>query len=897
MRLNEEHIDFVVKDLHRRGILLDDLEDEIIDHVCSAVEGKMNDGQRFIEAYNDVIQSFGNNPGLQQTQKETASTLMFKSYFLVALRNHLKQRFYTVINIGGLAIGVASVLIISLFVVSELSYDKHFPNADRVYRVNGEIKFGPNHFNLASTSPGLQPLIAHDYPEVESSVRLQREGDRFLRQPDGSETIKVDNVFWADSTLFSVLQIPLVEGSAGDALKEASSIAISKSLADKYFGGKPALGQSIMFSGINTEYRVRAVFEDLPPNSHLHPQLVMAMEGNPEGFSSSLVSGGDYITYVLLRPGVTKESLEAKFDLLVDRYVAPQIQKVVGGDFTIENFRASGQVWDYTLIGIGDIHLHSDRLGEIEANGSMTYVILLSSIGALILGIACVNFVNLSTARSAGRAREIGVRKAMGSLRSHLIRQFLVESTLLTFVAFALSLGLAWLLIPYFNELAQQSLQIPFSNPVFYILFIVGAFVIGIASGLYPSFFLSAFKPIKVLRGQTSRGSGTSVVRSSLVVFQFMISIFLIIGTIVIQRQLNFIQERKLGFHKDQVLVIREAYNLGSHVKEYKDEMLKNSFVQSGTVSGFLPVSGTYRSNNTYWPEGADQNDMTRMVSLNQWSVDDEYIKTLGMKVIQGREFNPLQTSDSDACIINQAAVRVLGFGNNPVGKTITTIVGSKDDGLPDPNAKHSWTVIGVVEDFHFESMKSSIEPMALFLRPSTGHMAFRFDAAHTNDVLRTAEQAWKQMSPDRPFIYSFLDDDFAKMYSNEQRLGKIFMTFSILAIIIACLGLFGLTAFTAEQRTKEIGIRKVLGASVPGIVVLLSKEFGLLVLIAYVIAVPAAWYTTNWWLEGYTYKTEIGVFVYVLAGVSAFVVAWVTMSYQSIRAALANPVKSLRSE
>jgi putative ABC transport system permease protein len=427
-------------------------------------------------------------------------------------------------------------------------------------------------------------------------------------------------------------------------------------------------------------------------------------------------------------------------------------------------------------------------------------------------------------------------------------------------------------------------------------LFIGIALVIGILAGLYPSFFLSAFKPVRVLKGQTSTGSGKSFVRGSLVVFQFMISIFLIIGTIVIQRQLTYIQQKNLGFKKDQVLVVKDAFQLQSHLKEYKDEIQASSFVSSATVSSFLPVSGSQRGRDTFMKEGGSTN-LSDMVSLLKFFVDEHYIETLGMKIVQGREFDPLLASDSTAIIINEAAVRTLGFGPEPLGKKLLTINGNNPDGSPDPTKTITWTVIGVVKDFHFESMKDVIEPLALFFSPSNGSIAMRFDGAHTSDVIELAERTWKKMAPNGEFVYSFLDEDFDRMYNYEYRLGKIFATFSGLAIIIACLGLFGLTAFTAEQRTKEIGIRKVLGASVPSIVVLLSKEFGLLVLIAYVIAAPAAWISTNWWLEGYSYKTEIGVFVYVLAGLSAFVVAWLTMSYQSIRAALANPVKALRSE
>ncbi len=897
--MNSEHLDFIIKDLHRRGIILEDFQDEVVDHVCSAVAEKMSQGQKFKDAYDEVINSFGNTSGLNRTQEQVIQSnhkSMLKSYFIIALRNHLKQRFYTVINVGGLAVGIAACLIISLFVIKELSYDRQFRNSSRIYRLQSEIKFGPNHFRLASTSAGVAPTMAKDYADIEAWARLDQRGPQFVTSAGSSEAFKESSVYWADSTFFKVFPIHVLEGNPANALTELNSVAISRSIAEKYFPGKSAMGGTLSFRGGQPDLKVTAVYDDFPVTTHFHPQMLVSMAGNEGSTSESLVGGGDFMTYFMLREGADPVSLESKFISFVDKYVAPQIGAVVGGDFTIEKFRESGEIWEYTLIPVTDIHLRSDRLGEMEANGSVTYVTLLSSIGLLILGIACVNFINLSTARSSTRAKEVGVRKVMGSLHSHLIRQFLVESAVLTLTAFILSIFLAWVFMPYFNELAVQDLSLPFGSPLFYLILLGAALLIGVVAGLYPSFFLSAFKPVKVLTGNVTPGLRSGFVRSSLVVFQFMISIFLIIGTIVIQRQLTYIQGKSLGFEKDQVLVIRDAFQLRDHIREFKDEVLTNSFVTNATISGFLPVSGSWRGRDTFAKEGESQN-MGDLVSLLIFEVDDDYIKTLGMKVLEGRDFNSLQASDSSGVLINEAAVRVLGFGQEPLGKKFIQIIGHNPDGTPNPKNTKTWTVIGVVQDFHFESMKDAIEPLALFLRPSTGSIALRFEASHTTDVIDLAEKTWKKMAPGTEFIYSFLDEDFERMYAAEYRLGKIFATFSGLAILIACLGLFGLTAFTAEQRTKEIGIRKVLGASIPSIVMLLSKEFGVLVMIAYVLAAPAAWYSTNWWLEGYTYKTEIGVFVYLLAGIAAFGVAWLTMSYQSIKAAISNPVKSLRSE
>jgi putative ABC transport system permease protein len=388
----------------------------------------------------------------------------------------------------------------------------------------------------------------------------------------------------------------------------------------------------------------------------------------------------------------------------------------------------------------------------------------------------------------------------------------------------------------------------------------------------------------------------SGLIRSALVVFQFVISIFLIIATITVNRQLDYIQNKKIGFKKDQVLVINNAYALRNQIQTFKDEVMKNNFIQSGTLSGFLPVSGTWRNDNTFWPEGA-QPAQENMVGLQNWSVDVDYVKTLGMKIKLGRDFSTAFPSDSSAIVMNETAAKQFNFGNDPLGRKISTFDGNKPDGTADPGQIRSWTVIGIVEDFHFESLKQNISPLALFLAKSDGIVSFRFEAKNSQDVIHAVEKTWKALAPGQPFQYSFLDEDFGKMYASEQKLGKIFALFAGLAILIACLGLFALTAFTAEQRTKEIGIRKVLGASVAGIIVLLSKEFGKLIVIAFVVAAPLAWWGVDWWLKNYSYKVEVGVFVYMAAGGMAFLIAWLTMSYQSFKAATSNPVESLRTE
>lgn len=900
MRLSNDHIDYIIKDLNYRGIIAEEIQNELIDHVCSAVEKEMACGKRFIDAYHAALKSFGHTTGLRQTQQETIQLenqkvkIMLRNYFTIALRNLSKNRFYTAINVTGLAVGIASCLIIVLFVMSELGYDKHHTNAERIYRINGEIKFGGNHYMLAVAPAPLAEALVQEFPEVENAVRFRSRGSYLVKASETSDNIKEDHVVWTDSSFFKIFTVPVLQGNSQSALKEPNSIAISQKIANKFFPSSTALGQTLILDN-RWPMKVTAVFADMPKTGHFNFDVLISMSGLEEAKGTNFLSN-NFQTYILLKDGTNARALEAKLPSIVIKYIGPQAAQMLGGEFTMEKFVEAGNKLEYSLMPLTDIHLYSDRpIGELAPNGDIAYVYLFSAVALLILVIACINFMNLSTARSANRAKEVGVRKVMGSLRSHLIRQFLTESILLSALSFGLAVAIAYLIVPIFNELSQKSLVLPFSTPLFYLVLLVGSLIVGILAGLYPSFFLSAFKPVQVLKGQVALGMRSGFIRSSLVVFQFVISVFLIVGTIAVYRQLDFIQHKKIGFKKDQVLIVHDAYALGDKTRVFKDEVKKNSFILSGTVTGYLPVNG-WRNDNTFWPEGG-QPTQDNMVGMQTWSVDLDYIKTFGMKMMTGRFFSAEFPSDSQAVILNESAVRQYNFEQNPIGKKISTFTGNNPDGSPDMKSMRSWEVIGVVEDFHFESLKQGIAPLAFFLDGNNGSVAFRFQSKNTQDVISTIEKSWKALAPGQPFQYSFLDEDFANLYTTEQRLGKTFALFAGLAIMIACLGLFALTAFTAEQRTKEIGIRKVLGASVSGIVVLLSKEFGKLIIIAFILATPVAWWAISKWLEDYQYKVEIGWGIFALAGLIVLVIAFATMSFQSIKAAISNPVKSLRSE
>lgn len=901
MIFNNEHIDYIIKDLHYRGIVLEGIQEEMIDHICSAVEAEMEKGERFIDAYQLVLKKFGHTSGLRQTQKETfrsenqTQRLMLRNYFKIAFRNLSKHRFYSFINIAGLALGVAACLLIMLFVQHEISYDQYHTKSNRIYRINGEIKFAGNHYRLAVASAPFAQTLMEESPEIEAAVRFRSRGSYLVKRENAQESFREFDVVWADSAFFKIFSVPVLSGNPNNALKEPNTIAISRKMAEKYFKNEDPIGENLIMDNSQTPFTVTAVFENMPLTGHFRFDILISMAGLEEAKSTSFLSN-NFNTYLLLREGADAKALEKKLPRFLATHAGPQAAEAFGGEFTMEKFLASGNKWEYTLMPITDIHLKSDLTAELGTNSDITYVYLFTAVAVFIVLIACINFMNLSTARSSNRAKEVGIRKVMGSLRSHLVRQFLMESVLLSVFAFILAIGIAFASLPSFNSLSQLELSLPLGNPLFYALLLFTSMIVGGLAGLYPSFFLSAFEPIKVLKGQLSLGSKSGLIRGALVVFQFSISIFLIIGTFTVDRQLDFIQNKKVGFNKDQVIMISDVYALNNQTEAFKTEVLKNSFITHGTISGFIPVNGGWRSDNSSWPEGS-QPTGENIVGLQNWMVDHDYVQAMGMKIILGRAFSKDFPSDSNAVILNQTAVKDFHFEDNPIGRKIASFNSDNPDGTPNTNDIRLRTVIGVVEDFHFESLKQNITPLSLLLGKSPGYASFRFQAKNTKDVIDAIEKTWKRLAPGQPFQYSFLNESFGRMYASEQRLGKIFGGFAGLAIVIACLGLFALTAFTAEQRTKEIGIRKVLGASVSSIVVLLSKEFGKLILIAFVLSAPVAWFAVNWWLKNYIYKVDVGIIVFVLAGALSFLVAWLTMGYQSIRAATANPVTSLRSE
>lgn len=818
---------------------------------------------------------------------------MFKNYFKMAWRNLLKNKGFSFINIFGLAIGVACCLLIMLYVANELSYDRWNPNADRIVRTAADIKFGGHHYEMATTASVVAPETGEELPEVVSWCRIRQYGS-FLVKADGQnqQNIREENVLTADSTFFELFPLEMVEGNPAKCLTEPHTIAISKSRAEKYFdSASAAIGENLILDN-NDRWRVTAVYEDMPINAHFRADILMSMNGNREVATDPpyWASNNNFHTYLLLQEGTDLEAFEAKFNTFAREKFAVAAQQLLG--VSVEEFEATGQHARVYLQHLTDIHLYSDLNVELAPNGSIRYVWIFGLIAAFILIIACINFMNLSTARSADRAKEIGVRKVMGSRRSSLIGQFLSESTLLAALAVVLALGIAVAALPQYQILADRQLTMPWGSLLFWLSLVGTIGLVGLLAGSYPAFFLSAFDALKVLKGEIkNRGKGLSF-RSVLVVFQFVTSATLILATLFVFKQLNFIQGKKVGFNKDQVIIVNDAYALGSQARTFKEEMLKHPAIVEATMSSYLPVPSS-RSDQTFSKIRGFSTDES--VNMQQWRVDENYMSTLGMEMLSGRNFDPAQKLDSSAVILNETAASLFGF-DDPIGKKIYTLEESPE-GTPQPEDFQELTVIGVVENFHWASMRENIGALSMRLSPSQGYISFKYNAGETEAVISALQNQWQQMAPEQPFSHRFLDSAFADMYVAEQRVGNIAGVFALLSILVSCLGLFGLASYATEQRTKEIGIRKVLGATVAGIVGLLSKDFLKLVGVALIIAIPLVIYGMNKWLEDFAFRISLDWGIFLLAGIIVLLIAFLTVSLQGVKAALSNPIKSLRSE
>ncbi len=816
---------------------------------------------------------------------------MLKNYIKIAWRNLVRNRNYAVINILGLAIGLACFMLIMSYVQDELSYDKFHEDGDQIYRMALERIYPGRSRHYAIIPQSYAAAVKNDYSEVEESCRIFYFQGNNLVFKVNDEPFEEEYYLWADTTFFDLFKIPLIDGDITNALSKPNSVVLTRTQAEKYFGSEVAVGKMLDFPQAQNSLTVTGVCEDLPENSHLRFNMLISSSSLGQFLSTPNYINFSAYTYLKLHPEADPQQLEAKFPEMVVKYASGPVLTQFGVDYA--EYQRQGNGYRYFLQPLPDIYLESNLESEIKPPGSKQRVYFFLAIAVLILAIACINFMNLATARSTGRAREVGIRKTLGSERRQIALQFLLEAVIISLVAAGIALVINFLVINGFNSLTGKNFSPSHFGSISYLAILIGiAGLAGLLAGAYPAFALSSFKPVEVLSGnlmQKTKGAG---LRNVLVVFQFGISVFLIISSLIVYRQWMYTQGKELGFDKDSVITIQGAGGMDIQQGEtFKKELALIPGVEA--VSGCNTQPGQQYFGMSFQPQGA-----LEMTTGSGLIVDEGYIECMKMDVVAGRSFSK-QFMDTLSIVINEAAAREMEL-TDPVGKTITS-----NDGFLNPveDQQSVYTVIGVVKDFHFQSLHHPISPLFLVhnqrsFNPGVDQqVTIRVQGQALQGALARMGNLWAEFQPDLPFRYAFLDREWAALYEKEVTTRKVSGLFTLIAIFIACLGLLALAAYTAERRTKEIGIRKVLGASVGNLVTLLSKDFLKLVVISILIASPVAWYAMNKWLENFAYRIEIGPGVFVLAAVLAIVIAFLTVSFQSVKAALLNPMHSLRDE
>lgn len=810
---------------------------------------------------------------------------MIKNYLRSAFRNIKRHPFISFINIFGLTVGLTCCLLILTYIINERSYDKFNRNANDIYRVTRIFYTSPGveNLHLSAVAPPFGPLLKSAFSDMKKMTRMLPNGTVALKYND--KLFNEKNAVFADENFFDLFNTPIVKGDTKNGLLNPYSIMLSEEMAKKYFGDENPINKSILLDNPKHDFKVTGVFKAFPSNSHMHPEILMSFNTLKDtaiyGEKQLQTNYGNnsFYTYLLFPKDYNIERVKAQLPDFLDKYV--HFQGMPG------NLKTH-QVTKLELENLTDIHLKSHLDDEIEENGDIKRVYIFSAIALFILLIACINYMNLSTARSALRAKEIGIRKVIGAQRKEIISQFLSESVLITWMALILAVILTIVFIPFVNKLSNQFLS--FGSLLHWnILLPLMAlpFVIGLISGIYPAIFMSSFLPVKVLKGIVKAGSGGVSFRKVLVVIQFSISIILIVATTVVFQQLQYIQKLALGFNKDHIITMNYPNALTKQYEAFKSDLKRNTNVKEIGISSRIPSGRLLDDQNAKIIEGGSLQAIK--IDLKYITADYGFIPTYGMQMAAGRNFSKAFATDTNNFIINEEAVREFGW---------KTAENALDKDMVYGNVKGK--IIGVVKDFHFESLHQKIIPL-LFSLPAPnnyyGKISIKVDGNNTKTSIAAVEQTWHKYLPETPFDFTFLDEKFGQLYNSEQQQGSLFTIFSCIAIFIACLGLFGLSAFTITQRVKEIGVRKVLGASVPQIVTELSKDFLKLVLVASIIALPVAWFSMNKWLLDFAFRINISWWVLLMAGVIALIIAFVTISFQSIKAALANPVKSLRSE
>lgn len=822
--------------------------------------------------------------------KNFKPNFMLRENLKVARRQMAKQKGFTAIKIGGFALGITACLLIALFIKDELSYDQHYPEVERIYRIYADYHIDGAILGGTSMPAPITQAILDEFPEVEAAARinpysaLDGPGSNQFRRADALQNTYEEGFVYADQSLLDIFQLPMLYGDRATALSTPNTIVISAEKANKYFPDEDPIGKSVVLND-NTErpFEISGVLAEVPTKSHLQFDFYLSMAGQeffPQEQANWTINF--YNCYLKLKPNIEAEAFEQKLEHISREYIGPPTVKA-GYSESIAAFLAEFQL---RLQPVSEIYLRSvvDNIfdGDGSRHGDIRLVWLFGLVAFFVLLLAGINFVNLSTAKSVNRSKEVGVRKVLGSGRGSLIRQFLTESFLYTFLAVIIGGGIAYLLLPFFNRMATKSITFPWQELWFLPTLLTGAIMIGLLAGLYPAFYLSGFKPASTIKGRLAKGRNRQGLQNALIVFQFVTSVILIAGTITIYRQMNFILHKDLGFDKDQVILLQGVQTLGDKLPALKENLEQLPGVEAVSISDYLPVQGSKRSTFQTWVE--ERKDIDPSVGVQRWTVDHDYLRAMGIKLVAGRDFNPDKSSDSLATIINERLAEKMGL-DDPVGMVITNGI------FP------ASTIIGVVEDFHFESFKQEIIPLSLVLGNSPETISVKIVSEDVSALVPALTDLWDQFSPNQPIRYSFLDERFAAAYDDVQRMGWIFSSFSLLAIVLACLGLFALIAFMVEQRSKEISIRKVLGASVPNIFQLLTRNFLTLILISLGLAVPLAWYLMRRWLENYSYRIGITADIFIFAGLAVLVIALLTISHQAIKAAVMNPAEVMRKE
>ncbi len=803
---------------------------------------------------------------------------MYKNYFKIAFRNLRRHKIYSIINISGLSIGMACCLLILLYVKDELSYDNYHEKSDRIYRLLAISEFAGVSRTFAMTPPALGPAFAREIPEVDSSVRLFRTTfDGTVPVSYEDKTFEETAIFFADSTFFEIFSFEFIAGDPESVLDEPYSLVITERTAKKFFGDENPIGKMLQFYG-QQNLQINGVIKDVPRNSHIDFDYIFSLSANNRRDARF----NDWIffypyTYLLLNENADPNVVASKIPGVFERHSGQELQK-------------RGIKREYPLQPIRDIYLTSHNEGEIKTNGNILYVYLFSAIAVFILLIACVNFINLSTARSANRGKEVGLRKVVGANRTQLITQFIGESLLMSTIAMIFGFVLMLFVLPLFNNLAGKEMSISHLSGIDVILSFIGLlFFSGVIAGSFPAFFLSSFRPVAVLKGVLSSGSRNIILRKVLVVIQFAISIVLIISTFIVYEQLKYIKNKYLGFDKEHLVVMQVQGNtLARRAEAIRNELGMNPGIISVSFSINLP--GQYAGDTSFHPEGSEPGDTHRATSF---SVDYDFIETFKMDIVSGRNFSKDFPADSaTGIIINEIMARNMGFQEDAVGKRMF------EAPLPGQTEEQERRIIGVVKDFHFRSLKFPVAPSVM--RLNTGfyrNIAVRIRGENPNDAIEFLRAKWEIISPGQEFNYYFIDEQFDGQYEAEEKLGMLYITFAFIAIFIACLGLFGLASYVAEQRTKEIGIRKVMGAKVNSIVMGLSKDFTKWVIVANLFAWPSAYFLMDRWMTNFAYRTDIGIWIFGISCLISVLVAGLTVIYQAIKAATLDPVTSLRYE